>query len=83
MMEHNNPKQEVPMLKKIRVNGIEREFDDLKPPLTLTELLERLGIDKATVVAEIDGRVVECERFAEAKLSSNSSVELVCFVPGG
>ena len=82
-MEHNNPNLEVPMTQNLRINGINRKFDHQKLPLYLTELLEQLGINKATVVAEIDGRVVECERFAETKLSSNSFVELVCFVPGG
>jgi len=47
------------------------------------ELLEQLGINQATVVAEIDGQIVERARFAETKLTAGVSIELVRFVGGG
>jgi thiamine-phosphate pyrophosphorylase len=46
-------------------------------------LLDRLGINQATVVAEIDGQIVERARFAETELTTGASIELVRFVGGG
>ncbi len=71
------------MAQKLKINGVERQFDDQKLPPTLTELLEQLGINQATVVAEIDGEIVERTRFAETKLTAGVSIELVRFVGGG
>jgi thiamine biosynthesis protein ThiS len=52
-------------------------------PQTLSELLHELNINQATVVAEIDGQVIERADFAETKLAPGASIELVRFVPGG
>ena len=52
-------------------------------PKTVSELLEQLRVDAATVVAEVDGLIVEREKFAHTKLSKGQSIELVRFVPGG
>ncbi len=71
------------MAQKLKINGAERQFDDQKLPETLTELLEQFGINQATVVAEIDGEIVERARFAETKLRAGASIELVRFVGGG
>ena len=82
-MEHINPNQKVKMTQNLRINGIKRQFDDRKLPITLSELLEQLGIDKATVVAEIDSRVIERSRFAETKITKGATIELVHFLVGG
>lgn len=66
----------------LRINGSERQFPDGMPQ-TLTELLEHLGINRATVVAEIDGKIVERRNFAQTPLSDGQTVELVRFVGGG
>ena len=66
----------------LRINGTDREFP-AGMPQTLTELLEQLGINQATVVAEIDGKIVARQDFAQTKLSSGQAVELVRFVGGG
>jgi sulfur carrier protein len=71
------------MTQKLRINGQDKEFGEGQLPPTLTELLEQLGINQATVVAEIDGQIVERERFAETKLKAGASIELVRFVGGG
>jgi sulfur carrier protein len=64
------------------INGADRQFP-AGTPGTLTELLEQLGINQATVVAEVDGKIVERENFAQTQLSSGQNVELVRFVGGG
>jgi sulfur carrier protein len=66
----------------LRINGTDREFP-AGIPRTLTELLEQLGINQATVVAEVDGKIVERRNFAQTELSSGQAVELVRFVGGG
>ena len=66
----------------LKINGTDRRFS-AGIPQTLTELLEQLGINQATVVAEIDGKIVEKQNFAQTRLSSGQAVELVRFVGGG
>ena len=66
----------------LNINGTDRQFP-AGIPQTLTELLEQLGINQATVVAEIDGKIIEKQNFAQTRLSSGQAVELVRFVGGG
>ena len=67
----------------LKINGVDREFAAGQMPKTIAELLEQLRVEAATVVAEVDGLIVEREKFAHTKLSKGQSVELVRFVPGG
>ncbi|NLH15586.1 MAG: sulfur carrier protein ThiS [Phycisphaerae bacterium] len=67
----------------LRINGNDKQFPQDRAPKTLAELLAELKIDQATVVAEIDGRIVERKDFASAALQPGQSIELVRFVGGG
>ena len=67
----------------LKVNGKDVEFAGADMPSTLTELLTELGVDAATVVAEVDGRIVERDSFENTQLQQGQSIELVRFVPGG
>ena len=67
----------------LRINGIEKQFPAGELPATVAQLLEQLGVEAATVVAEIDGQIVERAKFAETPLRRGQSIELVRFVPGG
>lgn len=67
----------------LRVNGQEKEFAAEKFPLTVAVLLGEMGVEAATVVAEVDGQIVERGRFAGTKLCDGQRIELVRFVPGG
>lgn len=69
-------------MKTLKINGEEKQFP-AGIPKTLAELLEQLNINKATIVAEIDGRIVEQQSFAQTRLSAGQSIELVRFVGGG
>jgi sulfur carrier protein len=71
------------MTQTLKINGREKQFPEGQIPQTLSELLQQLNINQATVVAEIDGRVIERARFAETKLRPGASIELVRFVGGG
>lgn len=66
----------------LKINGQVREFSDTLPA-TLAELLRTLGIDEATVVAEVDGQIIPRAEFGTASLKEGASVELVRFVGGG
>ena len=66
-----------------KINGEEKEFSDENMPETLGDLLNELGICQPTVVAEIDGEVIEREKFGDTKLKPGQSIELVRFVGGG
>ncbi len=67
----------------LKVNGKDMEFAEEQMPRTISELLAALDVDAATVVAEVDGQIVEREQFDSAPLREGQSVELVRFVPGG
>jgi len=69
-------------METLRINGKEKQFQD-GLPATLAQLLEQLQIDDATVVAELDGKIIERAQFAHTSLSSGQAIELVRFVPGG
>ena len=67
----------------LKINGIEKQFPAGQQPATVAELLEQLDVKSATVVAEIDGQIVERKKFAETKLRNGQSIELVRFIGGG
>ena len=66
----------------LKINGIEKQFPDGLPN-TLIELLKQLDIHQATVVAEINGKIIAREDFSQTQLSSGQRIELVRFVGGG
>jgi thiamine biosynthesis protein ThiS len=70
-------------LATLRINGTDREFPEKTLPVTLLDLLNTLQIDQATVVAEIDGAIIERKNFAATPLHTGQSIELVRFVGGG
>ena len=63
-------------METLRINGVEKEFPVGQVPETIAKLLEQLGINTATVVAEIDGEIVEREKFVETPLILNVSISL-------
>ena len=71
------------MNRALIINGTETEFDEIQWPASIADLLGQLQIDQATVVAEIDGMIVERKDFAETELQAGQSVELIRFVGGG
>ncbi len=62
------------------VNG---EARSLPEPLTVAQLLERLGYDRRRVAVEINGEVVPAAQHAEQALTSADHIEIVTLVGGG
>ena len=70
-------------MKSLQINGQRRQFPPQEMPATLSALLEKLGIGAATVVAEVDGRVVRPEEFARTEVRDGQTIELIKFMGGG
>jgi len=66
----------------LKINGKERDFAG-SLPATLSELLIKLKVDAATVVAEVEGEIIGREKFGSFSLKEEQNIELVRFVPGG
>ena len=66
----------------LKINGQEKEFPHGIPP-TLAELLDKLDVSQATVIAQIDGQIVERGAFAQSKLLPGQSIELLRLMAGG
>ena len=66
-----------------KINGREKHFEEGTVPSTLMELLDHMGIHHATVVAEINGNVIERKTFADTAVAEGQTIELVRFVGGG
>jgi thiamine biosynthesis protein ThiS len=67
----------------LKVNGKEQTFPDNKMPATVADLLRQLGVDSTTVVAELEGQIIERRNFSTTPLHAGQNIELVRFVPGG
>ena len=65
---------------KIRLNGDPHE---LASPLTVTELLEQLGIDPRRVAVEHNLTILKRDRYASTTIAEGDQVEIVNFVGGG
>ncbi len=66
----------------LTINGQEKEFPD-GIPQTLADLLDKLDISQATVVAQIDGQIVQRKAFAQSNLLAGQSIELLRVMGGG
>jgi thiamine biosynthesis protein ThiS len=79
----NSVKTELKMAARLVINGTEKTYEPDDRPATLADLLVRMKIDQATVVAEIDGAIVPRDAFAQTHLADGMTLELVRFVAGG
>ena len=64
----------------IGVNGEVRAFDG---PLTVSGLLEHLGLDTRKVAVERNKAIVRRAHFAEIWLEPGDAIEIVHFIGGG
>ena len=70
-------------MKSLQINGQRRQFPPEEMPATLSALLEKLQIGPTTVVAEVDGRIVRPEEFAQTAVRDGQTIELIKFMGGG
>ena len=62
------------------INGEDRQFDSA---LTLSALLERLGMKPDRVAVELNRQLVPRERWGITQLGEDDKLEIVHFVGGG
>ena len=65
---------------KIQLNGVPYEVKD---GTNLNELLNKLKIQKNKVAIEVNGVIVEKDRYANLVLNKDDKVEIVHFIGGG
>jgi sulfur carrier protein len=66
----------------LTINGEKKEFA-AGVPGTVSELLRTMDIAEATVVAEVDGEIIDRGRFKDTMLKDGQTIELIRFVGGG
>jgi thiamine biosynthesis protein ThiS len=62
------------------INGEDRQFDSA---LTISALLERLGMKPDRVAIELNRELIPRERWPGTQLSDDDKLEIVHFVGGG
>ena len=65
---------------KIQLNGDEFE---ITIGINLNELLNKLKIQKNKIAIEVNGEIVEKNKYYNRTLSNNDKVEIVHFIGGG
>ena len=65
---------------KIQLNGMPYE---IKADTNLNELLNRLKIQKSKVAIEVNGEIVEKNKYPNLILNKDDKVEIVQFIGGG
>ena len=70
------------VMSMLKINGVERQYPD-GLPASLAQLLEQLHINDATVVAEVDGTIIQRADFSSTVLKQGQAIELIRFVGGG
>jgi len=65
---------------KIQLNG---SFYEIKSGSSLDELLNKLKIKKNKVAVEINGVIIERNKYFNLMLKQNDKVEIVHFIGGG
>lgn len=65
---------------RVRLNGKERE---IAGGGTVRDLLDSLDLHPGMVVVELNGEILERERYGDAAVREGDTLELVHFVGGG
>jgi thiamine biosynthesis protein ThiS len=65
---------------EVTLNGERRE---IAPSLTVSGLLESLGLHPGLVVVELNREILDRDRYDEVQVAAGDSLELVHFVGGG
>jgi len=65
---------------KIMLNGQEKSF---KAPLTVSALLQDMGLGERRVAVEVNREIVPRSRHGEFQLNENDRVEVVFAIGGG
>ena len=64
---------------KLKINGEEKELE----VKTLAEVVEEFNLQKGLVVTEVNGEVIDREKWEATKVEDGMNIEIVHFVGGG
>jgi sulfur carrier protein len=65
------------------LNGQDREFLNLTPPVSLANLIAELALKGDRIAVEHNGQIVERTRWPHTTLTPGDRLEVVHFVGGG
>src|SRR5262245_42014830 len=65
---------------QLTING---ETHSLPQPLSVADLLQRLGLDRRRVAVEVNREIVPAPRHGDRQLCAGDAVEIVSLVQGG
>ena len=65
---------------QVLVNGETKDFSE---GISLEELIQKLGVRKETVVAEVNRQIIQAGQRATCRILDGDQVELIQFVGGG
>ncbi len=65
---------------KISLNGTEKQY--LKQT-SLTEIVQQYSKTPSSIILELNGTVIQAERWKETSINEGDSIELLQFVGGG
>jgi len=65
---------------KLQINGESREFNS---PLTLSSLIEQLGMKPDRVAVELNREIAPRDKWGSTNLNEGDRLEIVHFVGGG
>ena len=67
----------------LTINGNIKTITPTKKPLNLVELIEALGHNPRLIVVELNGTILNPQRWDEQEVQEGDSLEIVTIVGGG
>jgi sulfur carrier protein len=67
----------------LAINGQNRSFATLTPPVTLAEVIAAMNLKGDRIAVEHNGQIVQRALWADTPVSSGDRLEVVHFVGGG
>ncbi len=69
---------------RIKLNGEDKDINLMeKENYSIESLINDLSLKKETIVAELNGNIIESSKFNEILLVKDDTLELIRFVGGG
>jgi sulfur carrier protein len=67
----------------LAINGQNRSFDNLTPPVTLDQVIAAMDLKGDRIAVEHNGQIVQRARWSDTPIASGDRLEVVHFVGGG
>jgi sulfur carrier protein len=67
----------------LAINGQNRSFDNLTPPVTLAQVVAAMDLKGDRIAVEHNGQIVQRARWVDTPIATGDRLEVVHFVGGG